>query len=186
HAFMASVTLTGLVLGATAAERARAIRTREHFISIASHELRSPLAPVRLQVQRLLRGLRKNNGVMPAETLVEALEVIDRQVERLTGLLEDVLDLTRLRLGRLPLVPVDMDLGVLVDEVVETVREPFAQAGCALRVERKGLLLGRWDRGRLAQVVTNLLSNALKYGGGAAVDITIEGRATTALLVVRD
>jgi signal transduction histidine kinase len=79
-----------------------------------------------------------------------------------------------------------MDLGVLVDEVAETLREPFAQAGCTLRVERKGALIGRWDRGRLAQVVTNLLSNAMKYGGGGAVDVTIEGRATTAILVVRD
>jgi signal transduction histidine kinase len=186
HAFMASVVITGLVLGATAAERTRAIRAREHFISIASHELRSPLAPIRLQVQRLLRNLTSGKQPMPRERVIEALEVVDRQVGRLTRLLEDVLDVTRLRLGRLQLAPREMDLGGLVDEIAEAQREPLAQSGCTLSVQRTGSLVGRWDRERLSQVVTNLLSNAVKHGGAGAIDVSLEGRASTVRLVVRD
>jgi signal transduction histidine kinase len=186
HAFMASVALTGLVLGATAAERTRAIRAREHFISIASHELRTPLAPLRLQVQRLLRGLRRDPSKFPPETVLDALVVMDRQVERLTSLLEDVLDLTRLRLGRLPLAPEEVDLGALVDDVAGTLRESLAQAGCSLRVERRGSTRGYWDRGRIGQVVTNLLINAMKHGGGGAIEVTVEGASDATTVVVRD
>jgi signal transduction histidine kinase len=186
HAFMASVVLTGLVLGATSAERARAIRAREHFISIASHELRSPLAPIRLQVQRLLRNMAPHKEPMPRERVVEALEVIDRQVGRLTRLLEDVLDVTRLRLGRLQLSPKEMDLGALIDEIAESQREPLAQSGCTLTIERRGPLAGRWDRERLSQVVTNLLSNAVKHGGPGVVELTLEGRPPSVRLTVRD
>jgi signal transduction histidine kinase len=186
HAFMASVVLTGLVLGAAAAERARAIRAREHFISVASHELRSPLAPIRLQVQRLLRNMQPGKEPMPRERVVEALVVIDRQVGHLTRLLEDVLDVTRLRLGRLQLSPKEMDLGALVDEIAETQREPLSQSGCTLKLERKGVLAGRWDRERLAQVITNLLSNAVKHGGAGVVELSLEGRAPWVRLTVRD
>jgi signal transduction histidine kinase len=186
HGFMASVTITGLILGATAAERTRAIRAREHFISVASHELRAPLAPIRLQVQRLLRNMAPNKTPMARERVVEALEVVDRQVGRLTRLLEDVLDVTRLRLGRLQLAPQEMDLGALVDELAEAQREPLAQAGCTLHVEKKGALVGRWDRVRLSQVVTNLLSNAVKHGGAGGIEMSLEGRGTTVRLVVRD
>src|SRR6185369_9675173 len=112
--------------------------------------------------------------------------VVDRQVGRLTSLLEDVLDLTRLRLGRLPLSPREVDLGALVDEVAETLREPLAQGGCSLRIERRGAPSGLWDRGRLTQVVTNLISNAMKHGGGGTIEITIEGEADETRLVVRD
>jgi signal transduction histidine kinase len=185
-AFMASVALTSLILGATAAERARAIEAREHFISIASHELRTPLAPLRLQVQRLLRGMRRAPGTLAPETVVDALVVVDRQVERLSALLENVLDLTRLRLGRLPLRPEEVDAGVVVDEVATTLRDSLTHAGCSLRVERRGAAVGIWDRARLAQVVTNLLSNAMKHGGACAIDVVVEGGAERATIVVRD
>jgi signal transduction histidine kinase len=185
HAFMTSVALTALVLGATATERALAIRAREHFISIASHELRTPLAPLRLQVQRLLRNLRRGTRTMPPEAIVDALVVIDRQVERLAALLEDVLDLTRLRLGRLALAPEEVDIAALVDDIAGTLHEALAEAGCSLRIERRGATKGCWDRGRLGQVITNLLVNATKYGGGGPIEVTIEGGASMTV-VVRD
>jgi signal transduction histidine kinase len=186
HAFMASVALTALVLGATSAELARAIRAREHFISIASHELRTPLAPLRLQVQRLLRGMKRTDGNLPPEMIQEALVVVDRQVERLTSLLENVLDLTRLRTGRLPLAPEDVDLAVVVDEVAISMRDAMAQAGCSLLVERRGSTRGFWDRGRIGQVVTNLLVNAMQHGGGGPIEVTVEGTHDVTTVVVRD
>ena len=185
-AFMASVTLTSLILGATSAERTRAIRAREHFISIASHELRTPLAPMRLQVQRLLRGLHRDPSAMTPATIVEALEVVDRQSARLAALLENVLDLTRLRLGRMPLRRTEVDAAALVEEVASTLREPMAQAACSLTVQRRGEALGRWDRARLGQVVTNLLSNAVKHGGQGAIEVSVDGTLERTTILVRD
>jgi signal transduction histidine kinase len=184
--FLASVALTALILGATAAERTRALRAREHFISIASHELRTPLAPLRLQVQRLLRGLRRDPGSMTTEAIVEALAVADRQTARLAALLENVLDLTRLQLGRLPLRPEQVDAGALVDDVTATLRDSVAQAGCSLTVERRGTAVGHWDRARLGQVVTNVLANAVKHGGRGAIEISIEGEPERTTIVIRD
>jgi signal transduction histidine kinase len=186
HAFIVCVAGTGLVLGAVAAERVRAIRERENFISIASHELRSPLAPIRLQVQRLLRGLRLRPETTSPEMIREALEVIDRQVERLTALLENVLDLTRLRLSRLPLAPEAVDLGALVDEIAASLRDQLAQAGCTLRLDRTGPVTGTWDRARLAQVLTNLLVNAMKHGGSGPIDVALMGKDREVTIVVRD
>jgi signal transduction histidine kinase len=186
HAFLVAVGTTTLVLGATAAERTRAIRARENFISIASHELRTPLAPIRLQVQRILRNLRSRPDKMTNEKIVEALDIVDRQSERLASLLEDVLDVTRLRRDGLKVRPEAVDLGALVDEIAATQREPLAQAGCSLRVERRGPLTGSWDRARLGQVVTNLIVNAMKHGGSGPIEVDVAGRDREVTIVVRD
>jgi signal transduction histidine kinase len=185
-AFMASVALTAQLLGATAVERQRAIRAREHFISIASHELRTPLAPLRLQVQRLLRGLNRTPTTLTNHDIIEALLVVDRQAARLTALLENVLDMTRLRLGRLPLRFEDVDAAALVDEVTTSLREALAQGGCSVTIERKGATVGEWDRARLGQVVTNLLTNAIKHGGPSAIEISVSGENDLVTIVVRD
>jgi signal transduction histidine kinase len=185
-AFMASVALTAQLLGATAVERQRAIRAREHFISIASHELRTPLAPLRLQVQRLLRGLNRTPTTLTNSDIVEALLVVDRQAARLTALLENVLDMTRLRLGRLPLRFEEVDAAALVEEVTTSLREPLAQGGCPVAIERKGAAVGEWDRARLGQVLTNLLTNAIKHGGPSAIEIAVSGEGDLVTIVVRD
>ena len=185
EAFLAAVALTSLILGATTAERVHAMRAREQFISIASHELRAPLAPIRLQVQRLLRSFAKNRAVRPEE-VIESLQVVERQSTRLSRLLENVLDTTRLQLGRLPLHPEDVDAAAVFDEVAATLREPLAHAGCTLTVEKRGTPMGRWDRARLGQVLTNLLSNAAKHGGRGPIEVSLDGGPTRTTIVVRD
>jgi signal transduction histidine kinase len=186
EAFLAAVALTALLLGATAAERLHAIRAREHFISIASHELRTPLAPLRLQVQRVLRGLTRDPKAMTPETIVDALVVADRQAARLTALLENVLDMTRLQLGRLPLHPEEVDAAVLFEEVATTLRESIMHGGCTLTVERHGTPVGFWDRARIGQVLTNLLANAIKHGGRGAIEVSLDGGSTRTTIVIRD
>jgi signal transduction histidine kinase len=119
------------------------------------------------------------------EAIIESLVIVDRQVERLTSLLENVLDLTRLRLGRLPLAADTFDLATLVEEIGTAQRDALAQHGGSLRIDRHGPTTGTWDRARLAQVVTNLLTNAVKHGGGA-VEVTLAGANGTVTIVVRD
>jgi signal transduction histidine kinase len=186
EAFLAAVALTSLILGATTAERVEAIRAREHFISIASHELRAPLAPIRLQVQRLLRAFAKDPGAVRTDSIIESLKVVERQSSRLSRLLENVLDTTRIELGRLPLHPEDVDAAAVFDEVAATLREPLARAGCTLTVEKRGTPTGHWDRARLGQVLTNLLSNAAKHGGRGPIEVSLEGDPTRTTIVVRD
>jgi len=183
---MSAVAFTALMLGATSAERTRALRAREQFISIASHELRTPLAPLRLQVQRLLRALRRDPSALTTDQLVEGLSVADRQAARLTALLENVLDLTRLERGPLPLRPEEVDAATIVEEAGATLRESFAHVGCTLAVERRGPTVGTWDRARLAQVVTNLLSNAVKHGGAGPIEVSVAGTSERTTIVVRD
>ena len=123
---------------------------------------------------------------MPPEKILEALEIVDRQTERLSALLENVLDLTRLRLERLPLAPEPVDLGALVEELGATLREPLTQAGCTLRIDRHGSVTGTWDRARLTQVLTNLIVNAMKHGGSGPIDLALVGAHEKVTIVVRD
>jgi signal transduction histidine kinase len=186
EAFLAAVAITAMLLGAVASERQRAIRAHENFISIASHELRTPLAPMRLQVQRLLRELGKDSSSMPRQSVIDSLRVIDRQSARLATLLENVLDMTQLRLGRLPLHPETVDASVLVDEIASMLREPLAEAGCSLSVETRGSPTGQWDRARLGQVLMNLLANAAKHGGHGPIEVSLNGGPSHTTIVVRD
>jgi signal transduction histidine kinase len=183
HAFIASIAITGLVLAATAVERERAIRTREHFVSIASHELRTPLAPMRLQVQRMMR--RMSRAPMPPDEIVQSLAVIDRQTTRLATLLEDILDLTRARIGRLALARERLDAAALVDEVVSSQRDALEQAGFVVEVRKNGRTAGEWDRVRVEQVLANLLVNAMKYGA-SPIEIDLASGPKTLAITVRD
>jgi signal transduction histidine kinase len=92
-----------------------------------------------------------------------------RQIARLARLLGDLFDVSRLSSGQLSLQYEDGDLVEIVSEAAAHARAEFAHRGCTLTVDSAGPIAGKWDRGRIEQVVTNLLINALKYGGGQPV-----------------
>ncbi|MCO5171222.1 MAG: ATP-binding protein [Planctomycetes bacterium] len=165
-----------------------AIRARDEFLSIASHELRTPLTPLRLQVQALRRLLAAPDRAPAVERLAGKLEMMERQVERLGALVANLLDISRIAAHRLDLRLEEVDLGAVVQEVVARARDDARRGGCELNVRVAPALRGRWDRRRLEQVVSSLLSNALKYGAGAPVDVEVlPGPAgDEARLVVRD
>jgi len=97
-----------------------------------------------------------------------------------------LLDVSRLTQGRLALTWEELDLTEVVREVAERFAQQAAKAGCELKVVAEERVVGRWDRLRLEQVVTNLLSNALKYGAGRPVHVEVEGESERAVLAVRD
>ena len=164
-----------------------AVRLREEFLSIASHELRTPLTSLLLAVQSLLQSARAGSlGRMPAEVVVRALETAERQGRQLTNLVDQLLELTRIKAGRLNLDLQDVDLAELVENAVEDLRLPIAHSGCALTVRSERPVVGKWDPVRMTQVVSNLLSNALKYGAGSRVEISVAEEAGTATLVIKD
>jgi PAS domain S-box-containing protein len=165
----------------------KAVRIRDEFISIASHELKTPITSMKLQTQNLARSIaRAGLESVGPERVSKALNVSTHQLDRLTRLVEDMLDITKLGSGNLKIEKGVFDLGDLVREVVERNREQLAAARIEPSLELTHGLNGRWDRFRLDQVITNLISNAIKYGAGKPVQIKVWKKDDQALISVRD
>lgn len=168
-------------------EAQEAVRARDEFLSIASHELRTPLTPLQLHLQSLKRTLATASPEgLSVETLASKVAVAERQEKRLSRLVSELLDISRIRLGRLELRPEEVDLPSVVSEVLAQYRVELAQAGCTVNVNAPETLHGQWDRTRIEQVVTNLLTNAVRYGHGKPIDITLARDGEAVRLVVRD
>ncbi len=158
-----------------------ATRVRDDFVSAASHELRTPIAALRLQLE-ILRRTTTPGGANPA--LHERLGKANRQVDRLVELVEHLLDVSRLNAGRLRLELEEVDLQAVVRDVLE--RFSDQPAARTLSVTAEGAVHGRWDRLKLDQVVTNLVSNAVKYGEGKPIELSLAVTENTARLKVKD
>jgi len=188
QSFMAVAALTSLLVGAAAAERWRAIHARDQFLSMASHELKTPLTPMKLQIHLLRRTLEGE----PPEKLVKHVEkklaIFDKQVDRISMLVDELLDVSRVESGQLLLNVEKLDLGALVRETVEAFSGELALAGCSVDLRIDGTVTGSWDRFRIQQVVSNLLTNAMKYGGGRPIFISVASDAprNTATISVSD
>ncbi len=155
--------------------RAReALRERDEFISVAAHELRTPLTALQLQLQGLERALETVAGQGHDRRLAGSrVDGALRQTERLTVLVERLLDASRIAGGRLQLDPEKFDLAGLVRQVGDDFREAAAAAGSELHVDAAAGAEGSWDRLRLEQVLVNLLSNAVKYGAGRPISVRL-------------
>jgi PAS domain S-box-containing protein len=167
-------------------ELAGAVRARDDFLSIASHELRSPLTPIRLELQTLLRKT-KQPAALPPERLTLVLGKLNQQVGRLVKLLDELLDVSRITVGKLSLEREPFELTTLVGEVVDRHRSQLKLAGYKLNVRASELISGNWDRLRIELVLNNLLSNAIKYGGGgSSIDVDVYPDEAGARISVRD
>jgi PAS domain S-box-containing protein len=165
----------------------QSVRDREDFLSVASHELRTPLTSLLLALEKLARDA--NREAADSETQHRVVRDANRavaQAQRLDELVEDLLDISRLASGRIDLARAEVDLAAIVDTSIERMAEPGRQAGASFVFEPRESVLGQWDRSRLERVVTNLLSNALKYGTGKPVRVSIRKEADHAILAVQD
>jgi signal transduction histidine kinase len=165
------------------AELRRTVRTRDEFLSVASHELRTPITTLGLQTDSLLRARGTD---APDERLRRRLTTIRSQISRLEQLVDVLLDVSRLIEGRLELRAEDVDLAAVAAEAIDLLKEPAERAGCPVKLHGAETVPGRWDRLRVGQVVTNLLSNAIKFGGGRPVEIEVALAGDLARLRVRD
>jgi len=120
------------------------------------------------------------------EALGPRIITSERQVERLTALINSLLDISRITAGRLDLDLEPVDFAAVVRDAAARFREDLARAGCSLEIQTDGPCVGEWDKVRLEQVVTNLLSNAAKYGSSRPVEVTVSGDGPTAVLSIRD
>jgi len=163
-----------------------AIRLRDEFLSIASHELKTPLTPLSLKLQMLGRELRKQPDSALKRSVEDYVATGSRQVKKLSELVSDLLDVTRISGGKLRLEFEDVDLATLVREVVTRHEPEAARLGSTLQQDIQGTVMGHWDRLRLEQVVTNLVDNAIKYGAGKPVRVQVQVGESRAQLQVRD
>jgi PAS domain S-box-containing protein len=173
-------------LQAVEADLQAAVAARDEFLTIASHELKTPLTPLQLQIDGLRRAVRLGKSLPAAERILHALDVSARQVRRLHALVENLLDVSRIAGGRLQLSLESFDLSEAAREVLERFRPEAETTGSKLRLEADEAVVGRWDRLRLDQVISNLLSNALKYGRGFPVTVSVKSGQGGAHLIVSD
>jgi len=161
------------------------VRLRDEFLSIASHEFKTPIAALTLQTQMLLRSMGQS-GDQPLSKQRARVESIHSQSVRLARLVQGLLDITQITAGRLILRPERVDLVAIVRDAAARWKETLARANCVLRMRVPQSIPGRWDRMRLEQVIDNLVGNAAKYGAGKPVEVAAEADETTAHIVVRD
>jgi PAS domain S-box-containing protein len=163
------------------AQAQEAIRLRDDFLSIASHELRTPLTALLLQI----RGLREHVG--PGDdTLLQKADRAARSGDRLAQLIETLLDVSRIATGRLELDLDDFDLVEAAREVTDRFRDSAASAQSSLSIETDSAIVGRWDRLRIEQILTNLIANSIKYAAGSAIQVSAVREGGQAVLRVRD
>jgi signal transduction histidine kinase/DNA-binding response OmpR family regulator len=169
-------------------EATDAVAARDEFLSVASHELKTPLNPLQLQVQSLHR--RAEQILVPdvKEKVKTQLDSIHRQTEKLTRLVNDLLDLSRISSGKIEFHLDPMDLTEVVRDVVKLFeeREEITRFRCTLTCNYTDGLIGKYDQFRLEQIITNLLSNALKYGAGTPVHVETRKNGDVAELSVSD
>lgn len=167
------------------AELQRAVAMRDDFMSMIAHELRNPLNSVYLQAQ-LRRKMLSEGRTPDAKAFLHMVERDERQIRSMIRLLDDMLDVSRVRTGRLTVVPGPFDLAESVRSVVEAIGEQAHAAGVTLELAAPPTLPCVGDEFRIEQVVTNLLTNALRYGQGRPVSVTVATSGTEALVSVRD
>jgi signal transduction histidine kinase len=163
----------------------RALHLREEFLRIASHELRTPLTSLRLSTQGLLRATERNRAVAP-ELLDRTLRRVLSNTARLEQLTSELLDVTRIEQGHLHLNPIEISLDAIVREAVEHIEAELTASGSSVSIECAAPVMGQWDPSRLEQVVTNLVSNAVKFGAGKPIEIRIERLGADVQLTVTD
>ncbi|MCY1083007.1 sensor histidine kinase [Archangium lansingense] len=171
---------------ALATDLQRALQIRDDFLSVASHELKTPLTSLQLQLQLLWRALPETADDGQPHPARKRIESTRRPAERLHQLVNNLLDVSRIRAGRLALEHETVDFAALLQDVVTRAEADAAGAGCSLVLQANAPVIGRWDRLRLEQVVTNLLSNAIKYGANQPVEMSVLQDGDIAQLTVRD
>jgi predicted ATPase/signal transduction histidine kinase len=163
-------------------EAQETIRIRDEFLSVASHELKTPLSSLRL----LVDDFQENPPGPSREVGGRAAAIISRQVQRLEALVEDLLDVVGIRSGRLVVQNETVDLAALVRDLAERFAPQLAAARCQLAIEAPPALWVTGDRARLDQVLNNLLANAAKFGAGRPIEIRAGAEAGLARLTIID
>ncbi|MDY7225951.1 CHASE domain-containing sensor histidine kinase [Hyalangium rubrum] len=181
----------GLILDITERKRAEeavrnAVRLRDEFLSVASHELKTPLTPLSLKLQSLAREAEAEPDSPFVRKVRSHVEAGRKQIKRLSDLIGDLLDVSRITSGQLKLRSEPVDFAAVARDVVSRLEPEATRVESPLTVEAPESLVGNSDRMRLEQVVENLLTNAIKYGAGKPIHVRLVAQAERVVLTVKD
>lgn len=174
-------------LNATQAELQRSLRMRDDFMSLVAHELRTPLNTLYLETQ--MRSLQLQRGTLPAfnpEQVATMVARDERQIKAMIRLIDDMLDVSRMKSGTLSIRPGRVELISLLQRVVADLALHAQAAGTSFALVAHPAVDGWWDEFRIEQVVVNLLTNALRYGGGGTVEISVHDEGPNVRIDVCD
>ena len=151
----------------------KAVATRDEFISIAAHELKTPITALKLQTQLIKASLNPSSNIqIPKEKLAMLVNNSDQQIDRLSRLITDLFDVSGLNQGQLNLQYEQFDLRELILEILGHFNHDLKVSGSTIDLDAPAPILGTWDRVRMEQVVRNLIGNAIKYGRGHPIHIS--------------
>ncbi len=169
-------------------DRRQAVAARDQFLAVAAHELRTPLTTLAMLVDYLIVPMLPHSKAEPGGVVVQMrqLAMVKRQVDRLTGLVVEMLDVSRITRGSFQLNPGPVDLRDVVREVLDRFDLEIQRNHVTVTVNAPDPVPGIWDAARIDQVITNLISNALKYGAGRPIEVSVRVEASQAVVVVRD
>jgi signal transduction histidine kinase len=174
------------LLRARAAERVaeRALRTRDEFLAVVSHDMRGQLQAVRLGMEAQL--LRAQSRTVDSQVLVGAMRRSVEDLRHMTRLVEDLLEGAQLEAGKLNVRPEGVDLAAVVREAVRRWEPEARAAGSAIEIDAPQAVQGSFDPVRVGQIVGNLLSNAIKYGNGKPITVGVRKAGGDAEIRVTD
>lgn len=168
-------------------EAQEAIRARDEFISIASHELKTPLTAIILHLGESLRRIRKSSKEQTkAADIEKLLEICESQANRLSRLINDLLNMSVITTGRLKLEKEKVNLTNIVKDILTQFKPQLKKSKIQVVLTGENSVTGLWDKVRLEQVISNLISNALKYGRGNPITIKLKKGDRKAVLYIKD
>ena len=168
-------------------ELQEAVRSRDEFLSICSHELKTPVTSLKLQNQMAARSIAKGNfEILSPERLLKLFNTTNRQVDRMSRLIEDMLDIARIATGRLTMTVEKVDFGQLILEVTDRFSEEIKAIGATMELNLAPSIFIEGDKYRIEQVISNMITNAIKYGDRKPITILLTSHEKIATLSVRD
>ncbi|MNH83783.1 MULTISPECIES: hybrid sensor histidine kinase/response regulator [unclassified Pseudomonas] len=171
----------------TQLELEQAVRMRDDFMSIVAHEVRTPLNGLILETQlRKMHLARDNAAAFTLDKMHAMVDRDERQIKSLIRLIEDMLDVSRIRTGKLSIRPTRFDLSTLVRDLLHNFSRQIDAAETSVSLDAEQPVIGNWDEFRIEQVISNLLTNALRYGAKSPVSVKVYSEGGLALVDVRD
>ncbi len=162
-----------------------AVAARDAFLAVAAHELRNPMSGIMLAATNL-GHLAKHSTDPPHTWLPSRVALLERQARRFVRRATMLLDVSRLTSGQLRLDPEVVDLAHVTQDTADELAVEAERSKCTLRIEAREPVVGFWDRMAIEQIAWNLVSNAIKYGAGKPVCVTVASDGANATLTVAD
>jgi len=163
------------------------IKSRDQFLSIISHELKTPLTVMLLNLHSLSKSVQSDSlASFSIHELIKVLKNSEQQIKWLTSMTNDLLNVSLITTDRMDLQLENTDLVVITRQVTESFSETLKREKNKIKIQAKSAVVGKWDKVRIEQVITNLISNAIKYGNSKPIEIKIFKKGNQGKFIIKD